>query len=159
VTEDTTGLALVREALTYPVAGEEGWKRLLVGGVALLVLFPGTTYSTAVDYTDTVPNETSYQVYDFQDLSPRGKSVFLEARNRSDGVTIDRQSRTPSTFEYPTDTAGYVYVEYENDYYAVATSQNGCPAALCTVTRVFFGTLALTGLACLGYGGHRYTRR
>jgi hypothetical protein len=40
VTEDTTGLALVREALTYPVAGDDGWKRLLVGGVATILVVP-----------------------------------------------------------------------------------------------------------------------
>ena len=44
MTEDTTGLALVREALTYPVAGEGGWKRLLVGGVATLLVVPGFGY-------------------------------------------------------------------------------------------------------------------
>jgi hypothetical protein len=44
VTEDTTGVAVVREALTYPVAGDGGWKRLLVGGVATVLVVPAFGY-------------------------------------------------------------------------------------------------------------------
>lgn len=130
----------------------------LVSGTVALVFFPGTTYHTSVEAADTETDvdETGYGTYRFEDLSDRGKQVFLTARNNSDKtVTVSERSRAPPEFEYPSDITMPQYVAYEERYYLVTTSTSGCLFALCTVARVLFGAIAIGGLGCLWYGRRR----
>jgi|GEM_PF-3143702 len=130
----------------------------LVSGILALVLFPGTTYHTTVEAADTERDVagTGYGIHQFEELSDRGKQVFLNARNNSDEtVTVSERSRAPPAFEYPSDTAMAQYVAYEGRYYLVTTTTAGCLAALCTVARAVFGAVALGGLGCLWYGRRR----
>jgi len=130
----------------------------LVGGTLALVLFPGTTYHTTVEPAepDEVGDLSYVPQYEFEELSQRGKAVFLIANTgSSDTAVLDDHDRTPPEFRYPTDTVGYQFVEYRDDYFLVRTVENGCLAALCTVARVLFAVVALAGLGCLWFGRRR----
>ena len=128
-----------------------------ISGILAFVLFPGTTYHTTVDSADTETDVdgTGYGTYQFEDLSDRGKQVFLTARNGPDNtLTVSERARAPPEFSYPLDTTMPQYVAYEGRYYLVSTMASGCLGP-CAVPRVLLGTIALPGLGCLWYGRRR----
>lgn len=149
---DAVSLAIILCGCAVVVVG--------AGGVAVI---PDTEYTTTINPADADEVEqiqTGYKVYEFTDLSEAGQSVFRAALNASDGtITFEDADRTPPEFQYPDDTGGYAYVQYDGAYYSVVTTRSDCFAALCAVARVVAGLFILGGFGVIGLGVRRASRR
>lgn len=134
------GLALVLPGLLLTIAG-----------LAVVPDMTTTTYHHEISPTSesdvpTGPDRSAGdpQVFDYDDLSSSGKAIVRGSVNASDGrYTVTEGDQAPE-FTYDSGVETLQYVQYDGQYYALRTNEEGHLGEMIALWAIVLGVVATT---------------